>query len=143
MVRDQVKKFQGAVTELFRELQHLPDDVPPTPVLISAIQGCSFEVHCFGSSADRYRVGCEGWEEWRTELAMILNETMNSICTLLELAAQAIEDAGAERNETDWKSLNPTPATPNSAPTLAPFRQRIYVPSVGWSLSTVLVPVSP
>ena len=97
-MRDQVKKFQGAVTDLFRELQHLPDDVPPTPVLISAIQGCSFEVHCFGSSADRYRVGCEGWEERRTELAMILDEAMTSICTLLELAAQAIEDAEAERN---------------------------------------------
>ena len=98
-VRDQVKKFQGAVTDLFRELQHLPDDIPPTPVLISAIQGCSFEVHCFGSSAGRYHAGCEGWDERRTELAMILNEAMASICALLELAAQAIEDAEAERNQ--------------------------------------------
>jgi len=97
-VRDQVKRFQDAVTDLFRELQHLPDDIPPTPVLISAIQGCSFEVHCFGSSAERYHAGCEGWEERRTELAMVLNEAVSSICSLLELAAQAIEDAEAERN---------------------------------------------
>jgi len=98
-VRDQVKRFQGAVTDLFRELQHLPDDVPPSPVLTSAIQGCSFEVHCFGSSAEGYRAGCEGWEERRTELAMILNGAMTSICMLLELAAQAIEDVEAERNQ--------------------------------------------
>jgi hypothetical protein len=96
--RKYVNKFQDAVTKLFRELQHLPDDVPPTPVLISAIQGCSFEVHCFGSSVERYRAGYEGWEEQQRELAMMLNEAMASMCILLELAAQAIEEAEAERN---------------------------------------------
>ena len=92
------KTFQDAVVSLFRELQHLPDDIPPTPASISAIQGCSFEVHCFGSSAERFRAGYEGWEERQRELAMMLNESMASMCMLLELAAQAIEDAEAERS---------------------------------------------
>lgn len=86
---------------LFRELQQLPDDVPPTPVLISAMQGCSFEVHCFGSSAEMFRVGYEGWEERQRELVVMLNEVMASMCMLLELAAQAIEDAETERNRLD------------------------------------------
>lgn len=96
--RNYVKKFQDAVANLFRELQHLPDDVTPTPVLVSAIQGCSFEVHCFASSVETYRAGCEGREERQWELVMMLNEAMTSMCILLELAAQAIEDAEAERN---------------------------------------------
>ena len=96
--RNYVKKFQEAVMNLFQELQNLPDNVPPTPVLISAIQGCSFEVLCFGSSVERFHVGCERWEERQKELVMSLNEAMTSMCILLELAAQAIEDAEAERN---------------------------------------------
>jgi len=86
---------------LFKELQHLPDDVPPTPALISALQGCSFEVHCFGSSAERHRVGQEGWEERQKELEIMLNEAMASMCALLELAAQAIEGAEAERTRSE------------------------------------------
>ena len=101
--RNHVKKFQDAVMSLFRELQHLPDDVPPTPTLISAIQGCSFEVHCFGSSAERCRVGDEGWEERQMEQVIMLNEAMASMCMLLELAAQTIEDAGAERGR--WEEF--------------------------------------
>ncbi|KAF9644332.1 hypothetical protein BDM02DRAFT_3122069 [Thelephora ganbajun] len=95
-MKNRVKKFQDAVVGLFRELQHLPDDVPPTPALISAIQGCSFEVHCFGSSAETFRGGL-GCEERQRELVMMLNEAMGSMCMLLELAAQAIEDAEVER----------------------------------------------
>jgi len=139
-VKEQVKKFQGAVTVLFRELQHLPDDVPPTPVLISAIQGCSFEVHCPGPSAGRYRVGCEGWGEQRTELAMILNKAMTSICTLLELATQAIEDAEAERNQLE-ESESDTRNTEQCSDSSS-VSSEIYIPSVGWLLSTVLVPVN-
>ena len=115
-VGNQVERFQGAVTDLFRELQHLPDDVPPTPVLISAKQGCSFEVHCFGSFAGRYRVGCEGWEERQTELVTILNEAMTSICTLLDLAAQAIEDAEAERNRLEDSDSDGTKTGHDSDP---------------------------
>lgn len=96
--RKHVKDFQNAVMTLFGELQHLPDDVPPSPALISAIQGCSFEVLCFASSAERFRVGHEGWEKRWRELEAMLNEAMASVCVLLELAAQAIEDAGAERD---------------------------------------------
>ena len=96
--RNCVNKFQDAVKSLFRELQHLPDDAPSTPALISAIQGCSFEVLCFGSSTERIRPDYEGWEERQGELAMMLNEAMASMCMLLELAAQAIEDAEVERN---------------------------------------------
>jgi hypothetical protein len=96
--RNCIHKFQDAVTSLFGELRHLPDDVPLTPALISAIQGCSFEVHCFVSSAERRRAGCGAWEERQRELAMMLNEALASMCMLLELAAQAIEDAEVERN---------------------------------------------
>jgi len=108
--------FQNAVTDLFQELQHLPDDVPPTPVLISAIQGCSFEVHCFGSSAESYRARCEGWEERRTDLVMILNDATTSICTLLELAALAIEEAEAERNRLDQSEFDTNKAEQGSDP---------------------------
>ena len=93
-----VKKLQDEVTTLFEELQHLPDDVLPSPALMSAMQGCSFEVHCFASSAERFRVGHEGWKEQQKELTRMLNETMNSMSMLLELAAQAIEDTEVERN---------------------------------------------
>ena len=96
--RNQVKKFQDAVATLFRELQRLPDDVPPTSTLISAMQGCSFEVHCFGSSTAVFRPGHEGWEERQRELLAMLGEAMASMCILLELAAQAIEDAEVARN---------------------------------------------
>ena len=95
--RNCVKKFQDAVANLFQELRHLPDDVTPTPVLISAIQGCSFEVHCFGS-AESYRAGRKGWEEKRGELVMTLKEAMAFVCALLEFAAQAIDETEAERN---------------------------------------------
>lgn len=44
---------------------------------------------------------CEGWEERQAELVMMLNEAMTSMCTLLELAAQAIEDADAERDRSE------------------------------------------
>ena len=97
--RNCVNKFQDAVKSLFRELQHLPDDVPPTPALISAIQGCSFEVHCFESLAEKLCSDRDGWEERQRELAMMLNEAMASMCMLLELAAQVIEDAEMERNQ--------------------------------------------
>jgi hypothetical protein len=97
--KNRVKEFQDAVTNLFDELRHLPNDVPPTPVLISAIQGCSFEVHCFGSSAEVFRIGfgCEGDEERQKQLVAMLKEAMTSLCMLLEFVAQAIEDAGAAR----------------------------------------------
>ena len=98
MTKSCVKKFQNEVTTLFKELTRLPDNVLPTPALISAIQGCSFEVHCFISSVERSRVGREGWAERQVELTMTLNEAMSSMCLLLELAAQAIEDAEAERD---------------------------------------------
>ena len=83
---------------LFRELQYLPDDVPPTLALVSAIQGYSFEVLCFISSTKRSHPGHEGWEEQHRELATMLNGAMASMCMFLELAAQAIEDAEVERN---------------------------------------------
>lgn len=97
--RNRVQEFQGAVTNLFNELRQLPNDVLPTPALISAIQGCSFEVHCFGSSAEIFRteVGFEGYEERQKELGVMLKEATSSICILLELVAQAIEDAETER----------------------------------------------
>lgn len=47
-----------------------------------------------------FRVGfmCGGWEErQREELVAMLKGAMTSMCVLLELAAQAIEDAEAER----------------------------------------------
>jgi len=93
-----LKQFQDVVDSLFKELQHLPDNVPPTPILISAIQGCSFEVLCFTSSVGRPHTDCEGHEERQREFEMMLNEAMASMCMLLELAAQAIEDAEVERN---------------------------------------------
>ena len=94
-----VKEFQGAVTVLFDELRHLPDDVPSTPALISAIQECSFEVHCFGSSAQILRAGfgCEGGEERQKGLVVMLTEATASMSMLLELVAQAIEDGETER----------------------------------------------
>lgn len=108
MVKTCVKKFQNEVTTLFRELRHLPDNVLPTPALISAIQGCSFEVHCFISSAERSRVGRNGWGERQQELTMALNEAMGSMCLLLELAAQAIEDAEAERDRLEESTESDT-----------------------------------
>ena len=92
---DSVKGFQDAATDLFRELQHLPDDIAPTPVLISAIQGCNFQVHSFGSSAERYCAGCEWSKEQQGELMMMLDEVMASMCALLELATRAMEEAEA------------------------------------------------
>lgn len=93
-----VEEFERVVQSLFKELQHLPDNVPPTPVLISAIQGCSFEVLCFTSSVARPHADYEGREERQSERAIMLNEVMASTCMLLELAAQVIEDAEVERN---------------------------------------------
>ena len=113
--RDCVKKFQDAVAGLFQELNHLPDDVTPTPVLISAIQGCSFEILCFESFVERYRLGYEGWEEGQKELAMMLNEAMASMCILLELAAQAIEEAEAERNRLEESELGTNKAGKGSS----------------------------
>ena len=97
--RNHVKGFQDAVNSLFEELQHLPNNVPSTPALISAIQGCSFEVHCFGATAEIFRTGfgCEGWEERQKELVEMQDEAMDSMCILLELVAQAIQDAEAEQ----------------------------------------------
>ena len=117
-VGELVEGFKSAVTDLFQQLQHLPDDIPPTPVLISAIQGCSFEVHCFASSIESYRVGCEEWEERRTGLVVVLNNAMTSICTLLDLAAQAIEDADAERTRLEESEPDTDKAEQGSDPTL-------------------------
>ena len=110
-LRARVEEFQGAVTILFRELQRLPDDVPPTPTLISATQGCSFEVHCFGSSVEMYcgewrRVRCEEerQQQQQDELREMLNEAMASMCQLLEFAAQAIEDAEVGREQREEES---------------------------------------
>ena len=96
--RNRVKKFQDAVESLFSELQQLPDDVPPTPALISAIQGCKFDIHCFKSLAEKLHSDCEGWEEWQRELVMMFNKAMASMCMLLELAKQVIEDVEVEQN---------------------------------------------
>lgn len=41
--------------------------------------------------------GCEGSEERQIELVAMLNDAMASMCMLLELAAQSIEDAEVER----------------------------------------------
>lgn len=48
--------------------------------------------------------GCEGWEgrQKELELGVKLDEVMSSICMLLELVAQAVEDAGAERKRLEW-----------------------------------------
>ncbi|KAF9781551.1 hypothetical protein BJ322DRAFT_230327 [Thelephora terrestris] len=75
--RKRVKEFQAAVADFFDELRRLPDDVPSTPALISAVQGCSFEVHCFGASAEAFRVGYQ--ERQREELVIMLRGAMESI----------------------------------------------------------------
>ena len=90
--------FRNAVVDLLSELQHLPDDVNPTPVLISAIEGRRFEVDCFGSSAESYRAECKEREEKRREVVRTLKEATDSACVLLELAARAVEEAQEERN---------------------------------------------
>ena len=65
-----------------------------------------------------FRVGLAGgWEErQRDELAVMLKGAMVSMCVLLELAAQAIEDAETERRRLEQSvELNTTKAERGSA----------------------------